>query len=247
MYERTPDLASVRKTMDNFSDSLRFIGTGTGAYKTPKASQPQFTTGVYEGLHLYDRRPIAATSPVSRRNMETMDVVEVPVIREIPASYIERREPTVVPARYSSYTAYEPVEMDTYKGQTPVIVRDKRHHKKHQDGRRQVHYQQPQTVSYMSLVEQPRMAESSGGHINELLFSKNPSLRMGHHQNRRRSSGQQSVSLRSSLNMIPSKDASPHEMFLPEDVKMLYLNPEMIKKDFKEKVDLDCDQVDLPI
>lgn len=242
MYERTPDLVSVRKSMDNFSQSLQFIGTGTGAYRTPKASQPRITSGGFEGLSLFDKRPLGATSPIARQAPLHSQIVEIPVIREVPASYVHRQEHHPAPVRYVMQDEYQPVEVESFEVQPPIVVSGRRQHRKKNADRKSVQLRPAHTVTYQSMPWFSQTVDSNGDHINGLLFSKNGALRLSHHT-RHRPSFNVVNSMRASLPAENPKHPAPHDMFLPEDVKMLYLNPEMIKKDFKDKVDLDCDQV----
>ena len=39
------------------------------------------------------------------------------------------------------------------------------------------------------------------------------------------------------------RSMSAQDLFLPEDVKLIYGNPADIKRDFREKIDQDCDYV----
>lgn len=232
--------------MDNFSQSLEYMGTGTGAYRTPKAAETRFNSGVYDGLPLYDKRPISATSPVVRQTREPTEIIEIPVIREVPASYnVERREHQPIPVRYATYEVYEPAEIESFDFQPPIVVSGRKHlSKRGRSYRRSVHFNPEPAVTYQTVPAPSQFVENySDDRFNEQFFSKNPNIRHSHNINRRLQTAQAVNALRSSLPDQTVKGSGPHDMFLPDDVRMLYLDPEMIKNDFKAKVDLDCDQV----
>ena len=243
MLDNTPDVSSVRKTLDKFADSLKFIGTGTGAYSTPKASQPQLTSEAYEGFQLYDRQPIEGGIPVVQKQRESLQVVQTPVHRDGSVVYVERREPQVIPGRYTIYEVYEPDEVRITHAQQRVIFQDPRTQAQSSAIGPKIIYRTSNSPFYQGSVVPSNITSPKPNQINDLFFSKNNSLRLSHHQNRRRRSSQTEASLRNSHHNLTVKGTSAHDMFLPEDVKVIYLNPGMIKKDFKDKVDLDCDQV----
>lgn len=222
------------------------MGTGTGAYKTPKAAETRFNSGVYEGLTLYDKRPIAATSSVIRQTRESPEIIEIPTIREVPASYnVERRDHQPIPVRYTTYQVYEPVEIESFDVQPPIVVSGrKQHSKRGMSNRRSVNFNPEPAVTYQTVPAPSQFVESySDLRFNRPVFSKNPNIKHNQNIDRRLQKTQAVNNLRSSLPAQTVKGSDLHDMFLPDDVRMLYLDPEMIKNDFKAKVDLDCDQV----
>ena len=222
------------------------MGTGTDDYRTPKAAETRFNSGVYEGLTLYDKRPIAATSPVVRQIREPPEIIEIPTIREVPASYnVDRREHQPIPVRYTTYQVYEPVEIESFNVQPPIDVSGRKQHSKGgRSNRRSVNFKPESAVTYQTVPAPSQFVESySDVRFNRPVFSKNPNIKHHHNIDRRLQKAQAVNNLRSSLPAQTFKSSDPHDIFLPDDVRMLYLDPEMIKNDFKAKVDIDCDQV----
>ena len=230
MFGVTPNLRAVNQTMDKLSERIRHLDDGIYGQKV---DGPVYSTYGSSPLVLYDRSDFHPQTKVSH---QTSQVIQVPVIREISDPFYERSTRVyTTPYTQPIDSSVRFVNSQYYPNPSSTPKKSSKRRRTRTGTTPVYHSIQPHAqISSSTVYSAPPINQ-----INKILF---PPTQI-------RSSFSQPVStittatVQSGPKQSLLKNLNGSDLFLPEDVRMLYTSASEVKSDFRAKIDVDCDYV----